>query len=94
VHVVAPVVVSPAQASVTIDDQAQFTATVTGLSNSNVTWRIVETGNAGTIDANGLYTAPKVAGTFHIVASSVSDPTFVGTATVTVTAGSGTVIIQ
>jgi len=38
---------------------AQFTATVTGTSNTAVTWS-VPTPNGGTIDANGLYTAPTV----------------------------------
>jgi hypothetical protein len=38
---------------------AQFTATVTGTGNTAVTWS-VPTPNGGTIDANGLYTAPTV----------------------------------
>jgi hypothetical protein len=94
VHVVPPVVVNPSSTSITIGDQAQFTATVTQLSSQNVTWKIEESGNVGSIDANGLYTPPNVAGTFHVTATSVSDPAFSSTATVTVTTGSGTVIIE
>lgn len=39
----------------------------------------------GTITPTGLYTAPATAGTFHVVATSVADPTKSATATVTVT---------
>jgi hypothetical protein len=39
---------------------AQFTATVTNVSNTGVTWSVT-TPNGGTIDANGVYTAPLVA---------------------------------
>ncbi len=38
---------------------AQFTATVAGSSNTAVTWSVTAP-NGGTIDANGLYTAPTV----------------------------------
>jgi hypothetical protein len=56
---------------------AQFTATVTNTTNQEVTW-LVLTGKGGTIDANGLYTAPTVAAglpaTVSIRATSVADP--------------------
>ena len=94
VNVVQPVVVNPPAASTTIGDQVQFTATVTQLTSQSVTWKIEEKGNVGSVNANGLYTPPQVAGTFHVTATSVSDPMFSSTATVTVTTGSGTVIIQ
>jgi hypothetical protein len=47
----------------TASSTAQFTATVTGALNTGVTWSLAENtgsgcGNLGTIDANGLYTAP------------------------------------
>jgi subtilase family serine protease len=57
---------------------AQFTATVTNTTNTAVTWSVT-TPNAGTIDANGLYTAPTVAAglpaTVAIKATSAADPT-------------------
>jgi subtilase family serine protease len=56
---------------------AQFTATVSNTANQAVTW-LVLTANGGTIDANGLYTAPTVAAglptTVSIRATSVADP--------------------
>lgn len=65
---------------------AQFTATVTNATNKAVTW----TANVGTIDANGLYTAPTVAAglpaSVAITATSVADPTKYGLATETLNA--------
>ena len=56
---------------------AQFTATVTNSTNQAVTW-LVLTGGGGTIDANGVYTAPTVAAglptSVSIRATSVADP--------------------
>jgi hypothetical protein len=65
---------------------AQFTATVTNTTNQAVTWKA----NVGTIDANGLYTAPTVAAglptSVAITATSVADPTKFGQATETLNA--------
>lgn len=62
----------------------QFTATVTGTTNQNVTFS-VDGGTAnGTITAGGLYTAPFKEGTFTVRAVSVADPTVFDTSTVTV----------
>jgi Pro-kumamolisin, activation domain/Bacterial Ig-like domain (group 3) len=61
---------------------AQFTATVTNSSNTAVNWAVT-TPNAGTIDANGLFTAPTVASglpaSVTITATSQADPTKSGT---------------
>ena len=58
------VTISPATANLQEGSQQQFTATVTGTSNSAVTWQVngVTGGNAsaGTISGTGLYTAPSV----------------------------------
>jgi hypothetical protein len=94
VHVVPPIVINPGQATVSIGDSVQFSATVTVLSSPNVTWRVQEALVGGTIDSEGNYTAPGQPGTFHVVATSVSDPTISATATVVVQSGSGTVIIR
>lgn len=53
--------------------------------NTTVTWSIVEGSTGGSISATGAYTAPQATGTFHVVATSVGDPTKTATATVTVT---------
>jgi parallel beta-helix repeat protein len=57
------VMVSSSSASVLLGNTQQLTATVTGTSNTTVTWSVngIPGGNsaAGTISSGGLYTAPK-----------------------------------
>ncbi len=60
-----------------------FTATVTGSSNTAVTWSVVEAGG-GTLSAAGLYTAPATPGSYTVKAVSAADATAVATTTVTV----------
>ncbi len=80
------VTVTPGTASVTGGGTQAFTAVVAGAVNQAVTWSVQET-NGGTIGATtGIYTAPSTPGTYHVVATSVADPTKIGTAIVTVTA--------
>ncbi|WP_224247838.1 Ig-like domain-containing protein [Hyalangium gracile] len=74
---------SPAAARLTVSTSQQFTATVTGTANTAVSWSVTEAGG-GTVSASGLYTAPSTPGTYHVVATSASDPTKSATATVTV----------
>ncbi|MBK5275601.1 MAG: hypothetical protein JJE30_11185 [Desulfuromonadales bacterium] len=62
-----------------------FTATVTGASNTAVIWSVIETGG-GSVSSAGVYTAPSTAGTYHVKAASVADPSKSATAAVTVTA--------
>ncbi len=62
----------------------QFTATVTGTTNTSVNWSISEGTYGGSIDAQGLYTAPNDSGTFHIMATSAADPTQHAVVTVSV----------
>ncbi len=70
------ITISP-QFSVAIDQGAtqQFTATVTGTSNTGVAWSVQEGAVGGSITATGLYTAPAKAGTFHVLATSQADST-------------------
>lgn len=77
------VAISPASASLITGNTRQFTATVTGTSNTAVTWAVQESGG-GTVSATGLYTAPGNAGTYRVRATSVADPTKSASATVTV----------
>jgi GH18 family chitinase len=76
--------VSPGAASVPASGNAQFAAAVTGTANTAVSWTVTESGG-GSIDGTGLYSAPGAAGTFHVVATSLADPSKKGQATVTVT---------
>jgi len=73
----------------------QFTATVTGATNTAVTWSVTEGAAGGSITSGGLYTAPGTAGTYHVVATSQADPTASDEVTITVsTAGGINVLIS
>ncbi|MDE3136444.1 MAG: hypothetical protein KGL59_07705 [Acidobacteriota bacterium] len=82
--------VSPGTASLFPGQSQQFTATVSGNSNTNVSWSVngVGGGNSavGTITAGGLYTAPAVlpsSASITIAATSQADSAASGTASVT-----------
>jgi hypothetical protein len=84
-----PVAISAAPQNVTLvgSQTQQFTATVTGSSNTSVTWSI-NPSNAGTISASGLYTALSIvpsAQTVTVTATSVADNTKVASVTVNLT---------
>ncbi len=64
----------------------QFTATINGSTNNNVTWSVPE--GSGSVTETGLYTAPSAAGTYYVKATSVADPAKSAQATVTVVSGS------
>jgi len=55
-----------------------FTATVTGATNTAVTWELVEGTSAGTITQGGVFTASTTPGTYHVIARSVEDPSKFG----------------
>src|SRR5207248_1110404 len=76
------VAISPTSASLQAGGTQQFTATVTGTTNTAVTW----SATGGTISSSGLYTAPSTAGTYTVTATSVADSTKSASARVTVTA--------
>jgi hypothetical protein len=78
------VAISPSPASVDSCGTLTFTATVTNASNGAVTWSVLEGAAGGTITSAGAYTAPNVAGTYHVVGTSVADPTKSATSVVTV----------
>ncbi|HZI79448.1 MAG TPA: IPT/TIG domain-containing protein [Vicinamibacterales bacterium] len=95
VTVAAPVVVgitiSPSSATVRLRQQRQFTATVTGTTNTSVAWKVngVTGGNntVGRVSQTGVYTAPRKVpspATVNVSATSVADPTKVASAQVTV----------
>ena len=83
--------VSPSSADVATTTTQQFRATVTGTSNTAVTWSVagVTGGNAtvGTISSTGLYMAPSSVpspATVPVTAAAQADPTKSGAATVTI----------
>ena len=82
--------ISPTTATLNAGMQQQFTATVTGTSNTSVQWQVnsVPGGNSqvGIITANGLYTAPTVDLTFQVTVTAVANanPSKTASAQVTV----------
>jgi hypothetical protein len=79
--------VAPPSLSLGAGVQQTFTATLTNTSNMAVTWSVQEGAGGGTIDAGGVYTPPAASGTYHVIATSVADPTRFGVSTVSVSTG-------
>jgi hypothetical protein len=90
--------VSPQTTSIAANGTRQFTATVQGTTNDDVTWSVngVAGGNStvGTISSSGLYTGPADLGSHTVTATSVALPTYNVSASVSiVNAPNGTVSI-
>ena len=84
VTLAAPVSITPPIVSIVPRGMQTFTATVTGFSNTAVTFSILEGATGGSITAAGVYTAPATPGTYQVVATSVADTNNSAAATVTV----------
>lgn len=76
--------VSPMTATIKAGTTQAFSASITGSNNTAVTWK-VEQANGGSVTAAGVYTAPLVAGTYTVTATSAADTKKSASATVTVT---------
>jgi hypothetical protein len=83
---VVTVTIYPENVTLNTGGTQTFTATVMegGTTTTAVTWSVQEGSAGGTITSGGVYTAPKTAGTYHVVATSQADATKFATATVTV----------
>lgn len=78
------VTVTPKSVTVLRDATQTFTATVTGTTDTAVTWSVDEK-SGGTINSAGVYTPPQNgAGTFYVTATSQANSGVVGTAVVLV----------
>jgi YVTN family beta-propeller protein len=92
--------VTPTTATINAGDTQQFTATVTGSSNTAVTWEVNglaggDPNNGGTITSSGLYTAPATGATSATIkAVSGADGTTSGTATVTILTAAPTISLM
>lgn len=83
------VTISPSSATLELEGQQTFSATVSGAkTDTGVDWSIQEGSEGGSLDSSGNYTAPVIPGTYHVVAASKEDPTRKATVTITVTVGS------
>lgn len=81
--------ISPSATSISTGGTQTFVASVTGTTNTNVTW----SASAGAISGTGntiTYTAPATAGSATLTATSVADTSKSGTAAVTAVSGSST----
>ena len=86
VHPNATVTISPSGTALCSGQNQQFTASVTGLSDTAVTWSIAPA--FGSITATGLYTAPSsvtTVSTVTITATSHADSTKSGTTSISLT---------
>ncbi|MGC1907261.1 MAG: IPT/TIG domain-containing protein [Candidatus Acidiferrum sp.] len=84
------VTVTPATTTIRVGATETFAASVSGTTNTNVTWSVnaVAGGNAtaGTVDATGMYTAPAnlpTPNTITVTATSAADTTKQGSGSVT-----------
>src|SRR5713226_3719517 len=80
--------VAPTAVSVAVGNTQQFTATVTGTSNTAVAWSVAGGASNGTISNTGLYTAPATPPNppqVTVTATSQADSTKSASAIVTVT---------
>ncbi len=91
---VTTVTLSPLQAAVILGGTQQFSASVSGPSDTTVSWSVAGTGcsgtQCGTIDANGLYTAPSAMispSSLTVTATSNADPKVTAKATLTLDSG-------
>src|SRR5207253_10188473 len=76
--------INPTSASLSANQGQQFTATVTGNSNTAVNWTMNP--QVGTLDQTGLYTAPAsitTQQTVTVIATSAADSSRAASATVT-----------
>ena len=93
------VAINPTSTTLTCGQSQQFSASVTGTTNTGVSWLVngVAGGNTtvGTISAGGLYTAPASvpASSVTVTARSVANTSDTANATVTVTAAPATVSV-
>ncbi len=78
--------ITPSSVTLNIGVTQTFSAT------EPVEWRVQEI-NGGTITSGGVYTAPNVAGTYHVVATSKTNPSRFATATVFVVAPNGVQVV-
>jgi hypothetical protein len=76
------VAINPPSASVQTGSTQQFSATVSGTSNTGISW----SATGGTISSAGLFTAGATAGTFAVTATSMGDASKSAQASVTLTA--------
>jgi len=79
----ASVTINPAEATIHVGEKQTFEAVVKGTQSTGVRWSVQER-NGGHITENGLYTAPRYVGLYHVVATSEENSAATAVAKVTV----------
>ena len=90
------ITISPTEAQVSVAEAHDFSATVTGSGDTDVTWSVAEgsaggkvvsrgaQAQSGAVTSLGVYVAPTTPGTYHVVATSKANVTKSATAEVLV----------
>jgi hypothetical protein len=81
------VAISPAGPLISPGATVRFAATVANAPEGAVTWSVQEGQTGGVVTVEGVYTAPTTPGVYHVLATSVYDPSRQAVATVTVATG-------
>src|SRR4029434_8670736 len=74
----------PASETLRTGGQRQFSGWDSTVGQYDVIWSLQEGAAAGTITADGLYTAPGAPGSFHLIATSVHNTSLSATAPLTI----------
>ena len=77
------ITIDPKIIEIFTNESILFKSFINNTDNKNTTWKVAEEGG-GTIDDNGLYTAPNMVGTFHVQAIPKADISKVDMAAITV----------
>jgi len=80
----ATISISPASETLRTGGERQFSGWDSSVGQHDVTWSLQEGAAAGTITADGLYTAPNTPGNFHLIATSSHNTNFSATASLTI----------
>jgi chitinase len=90
------VAIDPEFVTMSVRDTRTFTAVVRGDAGIRqaVTWSVQEGIAGGSVSSTGLYTAPALPGTYHLIATSQADPSHAAMATIIVQAGNASGSIQ
>jgi hypothetical protein len=77
------VTINPPEATVHVGQTQTFEAVVKGTHSTGIRWAVEER-NGGRITKDGIYTAPRHVGLYHVVATSEENPAAKAVAKVTV----------
>jgi hypothetical protein len=79
----ASLAINPPEVTLHVGDMQTFEVMVKGTQTSEIRWAVKEP-DGGRVSKDGTYTAPRHIGLYHVVATSVHDPTAKAVAKVTV----------